>query len=206
MEKQLFEGETKEEAKRNALEELGLEESDVVFINNEIEESKTEKCEIEVVTKNDLAIFIKDILKKITNLMGINCNIEYKNREGFMYFNIVANESGLLIGKNGKMLDALQTFINQVIATNTQTFVKIQIDVADYRQKRNLRLEKLAKYTAKDVALSKCEVKLDPMNSYERRIIHNTLTNSRDVFTESVGVEPNRCVVIKPKDKKLMKK
>ena len=141
MEKQLFEGETKEEAKKNALEELGLEESDVVFINNEIEENEAGKCEIEVVTKNDLAIFIKGILKKTTNLMGINCNIEYKNREGFMYFNIVANESGLLIGKNGKMLDALQTFINQVIATNTQTFVKIQIDVADYRQKRNLRLE-----------------------------------------------------------------
>ena len=99
MEKQLFEGETKEEAKKNALEELGLEESDVVFINNEIEENEAGKCEIEVVTKNDLAIFIKGILKKITNLMGINCNIEYKTREGFMYFNIVANESGLLIGK-----------------------------------------------------------------------------------------------------------
>ena len=69
-----------------------------------------------------------------------------------------------------------------------------------YKENRKKRLEKMAKYTAKDVAKTKTEAHLEPMNSYERRIIHSILSNNKYVYTESVGEEPNRCVVVKPKE------
>ena len=87
-----------------------------------------------------------------------------------------------------------------MIYLELNTYYKFIIDVSDYKRKRVIRLEKLAKYTAKDVAKSKMPVNLEPMNSYERRIIHNALNNSKDVITESEGEEPNRYVVIKPKE------
>ena len=103
-----------------------------------------------------------------------------------------------MIDKNGRTIDALQTITNSYLLEELKEYYRVTIDVNDYKQKKTRRLEKLAKYTAKEVAKSKVEVKLDPMNSYERRIIHNALTNSKDVKTESTGEEPNRCVVIKP--------
>ena len=72
------------------------------------------------------------------------------------------------------------------------------IDVSDYKENNDLRLERLARKIARDVKFSKVEAKLDPMNSYERRIIHNALSKNKYVTTESEGEEPNRCVVIKP--------
>ena len=87
-----------------------------------------------------------------------------------------------------------------MVSTKYNTFYKFTVDVNDYKNQRKSRLEKLAKYTAKDVAKSKQQVSLEPMNSYERRIIHNVLTNSKDVITQSEGEEPNRYVVIKPKE------
>ena len=76
---------------------------------------------------------------------------------------------------------------------------KIVVDVADYKLAKQKRIEHIAKMAAKSVGKTKIEVSLDPMNSYARRIVHNTLANSRDVYTESFGEEPNRYVVIKPK-------
>ena len=87
-----------------------------------------------------------------------------------------------------------------MISTNLNTYYRFIIDVNDYKSNRRKRLEKTAKYTAKEVAKTKIEAHLEPMNSYERRIIHNILTNSKDVITESEGEEPNRHVVIKPKE------
>ena len=113
---------------------------------------------------------------------------------------ISSDDMGKVIGKNGKTIDALQTLASQMVSTKYNTFYKFTVDVNDYKNQRKSRLEKLAKYTAKDVAKSKQPVSLEPMNSYERRIIHNVLTNSKDVITQSEGEEPNRYVVIKPKE------
>ena len=77
---------------------------------------------------------------------------------------------------------------------------KFNIDINSYKEKREKSLENLAKRVAREVATTKIPVKLDSMNSYERRIIHNILTDNKKVYTESEGEEPNRCVVIKPKE------
>ena len=117
-------------------------------------------------------------------------------------FNIISEKS-ILIGKNGRTIEALKTiiqaYLNEELKNN---YYRFMIDVNDYNQNRKVRLEKLAKYTAKNVARTKVEASLDPMNSYERRIIHSVLSNSKDVETISFGEEPNRYVLIRPKTEK----
>lgn len=201
MKSKIYVGKTKEEAINNALIDLNAKEDEVVIIEKEIKKSIfNKKTEIEVITKSDLNKEIKDFLYKIVKDMGFNCNIETKKRDDQLIYNIITSTSSVLIGKNGRTIEALQILALQMISTKYNTFYRFTVDVNDYKQKRKQRLEKLAKYTAKDVAKSKQSVSLEPMNSYERRIIHNALTNSTDVITISEGEEPNRYVIIKTKE------
>ena len=103
-------------------------------------------------------------------------------------------------GKNGKNLKALSTIVREYIMNIIGQPFKFVIDVNDYQEKREQSLIHLAKKTAREVATTKVEAKLDPMNSYERRLIHTVLSEHPKVITESEGEEPNRCVVIKPKE------
>ena len=201
MEKIKVEGKTLEEAKQKALEQLNASEEEVII--RTIEEKTglfTKKAEIEAITITELNKSIKEYLLNLVKSMGITANIEVKTREESPIFNIIVKDQPILIGKFGRTIEALQVLASQMVSTELNTYYRFTVDVNDYKQRRTARLEKLAKYTAKDVAKSGIEVKLDSMNSYERRIIHNVLNNSRDVVTESSGEEPNRCVVIKPKE------
>lgn len=203
MNKQTFSGKTKEEAIINATEGLNAKEDELVIVEKEIKKSLfSKKVEIEAITKEELNKEIKDYILKIVKNMGINAKIETKTREETPIFNLIAPDISILIGKNGRTIEALQNITNQMISTNLNTYYRFIIDVNDYKSNRRKRLEKTAKYTAKEVAKTKIEAHLEPMNSYERRIIHNILTNSKDVITESEGEEPNRHVVIKPKEEK----
>ncbi len=200
MKKEIFEGTTIEEAKEKAMKDLNLKEEDLII--KELTKNNTEKKVIEVTKKEDLTDFIKELLIDIISDMGINCNIEVKQRDDLYYLNILSNKNEILIGKSGRILDAIQTIVNQAIKTNLNMNYKIVIDIADYKLAKQKRIEHIAKITAKEVAKTKLEVSLDPMNSYTRRIVHNTLAKSPDVYTESFGEEPNRYVVIKPKKTK----
>ncbi len=201
MNKQTFQGKTKEEAIINATENLNAKEDELVIVEKEIKKSLFgKKIEVEAITKEELNQEIKNYLQKIVKNMGINAVIETKTREEVPTFNIVAPDVSILIGKNGRTIEALQNITRQMLNTELNTYYRFLIDVNDYKAQRKVRLEKTAKYTAKEVAKTKVEAHLEPMNSYERRIIHNVLTNSKDVITESEGEEPNRHVVIKPKE------
>ena len=201
MNKQTFQGKTKEEAIINATENLNAKEDELVIVEKEIKKSLFgKKIEVEAITKEELNQEIKNYLQKIVKNMGINAVIETKTREEVPTFNIVAPDVSILIGKNGRTIEALQNITRQLLNTELNTYYRFLIDVNDYKAQRKVRLEKTAKYTAKEVAKTKVEAHLEPMNSYERRIIHNVLTNSKDVITESEGEEPNRHVVIKPKE------
>lgn len=201
MNKQTFQGKTKEEAIINATENLNAKEDELVIVEKEIKKSLFgKKIEVEAITKEELNQEIKNYLQKIIKNMGINAVIETKTREEVPTFNIVAPDVSILIGKNGRTIEALQNITRQMLNTELNTYYRFLIDVNDYKAQRKVRLEKTAKYTAKEVAKTKVEAHLEPMNSYERRIIHNVLTNSKDVITESEGEEPNRHVVIKPKE------
>lgn len=202
MNKQSFTGKTKEEAIINACESLNAKEDELVIIDKEEKKSLfNKKVEIEAITKDELHNEIKNYLLKLVKDMGIEAKIETKTREETIIFNLIAPEKAILIGKNGRTIEALQNITNQMISTNLKTYYRFLVDVNGYRENKQRRLEKTAKYTAKEVAKTKIPAHLEPMNPYERRIIHNTLTNSKDVTTESEGEEPNRHVVIKPKEK-----
>ena len=205
MEKHKFSGKTKEEAIQNAKEKL-QEVEENLFIK-EVGESKgglfkSKKVEIEVIEKREVVKYIKEYLIKILKRMGFNVNIEVKTKEEVPKYIIFSDNDALLIGKNGKNLKALSMIVAQHLNTELSRTYRFAIDVNDYQERREKSLEHLAKRVAKEVSETKIEAKLDSMNSYERRIIHNALTNNKKVYTESEGEEPNRYVVIKPKEEK----
>ena len=203
MEKHRYTGKTKEEAIQLAKEEL-QEVEENLFIK-EISETKgglfkSKKIEIEVVEKREVIKHIKDYLIKILKDMGFTVNIEIKNKEEVPKYIIFSDNDALIIGKNGKNLKALSILVSQHLNNELGKNYKFTLDVNEYKEKREKTLERLAKRIGKEVRTTKLEVKLDSMNSYERRIIHNTLTNFKGVYTESEGEEPNRYVVVKPKE------
>ena len=203
MEKHRYTGKTKEEAIQIAKEEL-QEVEENLFIK-EISETKgglfkSKKVEIEVVEKREVIKHIKEYLIKVLKDMGFSVNIEIKNKEEVPKYIIFSDNDALLIGKNGKNLKALSILVSQHLNNELGKNYKFNLDVNEYKEKREKTLERLAKRIGKEVRTTKVEAKLDSMNSYERRIIHNTLTNFKGVYTESEGEEPNRYVVVKPKE------
>ena len=203
MEKHRYTGKTKEEAIQIAKEEL-QEVEENLFIK-EISETKgglfkSKKVEIEVVEKREVIKHIKEYLIKVLKDMGFSVNIEIKTKEEVPKYIIFSDNDALLIGKNGKNLKALSILVSQHLNNELGKNYKFTLDVNEYKEKREKTLERLAKRIGKEVRTTKVEAKLDSMNSYERRIIHNTLTNFKGVYTESEGEEPNRYVVVKPKE------
>ncbi len=205
MEKHRYTGKTKEEAITKAQEELQELESNLLI--KEIGETKSglfksKKVEIEVIEKREVINHIKEYLVKILKEMGLTVNIEIKNKDTVPKYIIYSDNDSILIGRNGKNLKALSMIVSSHLNVELSKTFKFTIDVNDYQEKRERSLEKLAKRIAKEVTETKIEAKLDSMNSYERRIIHNALINNKNVYTESEGEEPNRYVVIKPKEEK----
>ena len=203
MEKHKYIGKTKIEAINNA--KIDLQELEENLIINEKAEIKggifkSKKIEIEVIEKREIIKEIKDYLIKLLKNLGFNGNVEIKNSKEIPTYTIYSDNDALLIGKNGKNLQALSIIVNQYIKKEIGQNYKFLIDVNSYKEKHDKQIERLAKNIAKEVATTKIEAKLDSMNSYERRIVHNTLTNNKKVYTESEGEEPNRYVVIKPKE------
>ena len=201
MEKHRFVGKTYEEAVNKAKIELQeLEENLIINVIDEKKSLLSKKCEIEVIEKREIKNFIKEKLVNILREMGYQAEVEIQVKQDIPTYRIYSNNDSLLIGKGGKNLEALQIVLRQIVITETGINYKFFLDVSDYKEKNEHHLESLAKRLAREVATTKIEVKMDSMNSYERRIVHNILTNNKKVYTESVGEEPNRCVVIKPRE------
>lgn len=203
MEKHKFSAKTESAAKEQALYELKTEEKNIIYTTKEVKAGLFgKKVEIEVIKKEDVIDLIKTTLLNITSKMGIDSKIEVKDREEVLNLVIYCDQNALLIGKQGKNLQALNTIIRQVVLQEVGQPFKFNLDIGEYKLKRQKELERLAKKTAKEVAKTKIEARMDSMNSYERRIIHNVLNDWKNIYTESDGEEPNRCVVIKPKEDK----
>ena len=199
MEKYTFSEKTEEEALETALNELNVSKDDILYETKEQKGGlfKGKKVEIIVTKKSDINEFIKDTVSKIVTDMGFDVKIETKVRDGILNLTLHSDNNNLLIGRDGKNMNALSTVVKQIIQNELGIYYKFNLDVGEYKLKQQKNLERMAKRVAREDAKSKVEVKLDPMNSYERRIIHNILNDDRYVYTESVGEEPNRCVVIK---------
>ncbi|MDO4368942.1 MAG: RNA-binding cell elongation regulator Jag/EloR [bacterium] len=198
---QTFIGKTEEEALEKAKETLNATE-DELFIGMKRSKKKLlgTKIEIEAITKYELNQEIKSYLQNITKLMGIDVKIEMKKRENMPLFNLLAQDASVLIGKNGKTIEALQTITHQMVNSQVGEYYKFQLDVNDYKNKKRIKLERQIKQIAKEVARTKVEAHLEPMNAYERRLVHNALTNWTNVETHSEEEGPKRHVVITPKE------
>ncbi len=201
MKKYTYEGKTYDEVKEKALSELKVNEEDLIIINKEEKSSLLKKtAKIEVTTINDVQNYIKETISEILKLMGIETNFEVRRRDKTISIKLFSNNNAILIGKNGRTIGALQTIIRQIVSNQINEKLSILLDVENYKEKKEKNIEYLAKKTAREVAKTKVEVTMDSMNSYERRIVHSVLADDKYVYTESIGEEPNRCVVIKLKE------
>lgn len=202
VEKHNYTGKTYEEALNKAKIDLQeLEDNLIINIKEEKKSLLSKKVEIEVIEKRVIKDAIKRLTKDLLKNIGFDVEIEISMNNNIPTYRLYSDNDALLIGKDGKNLKALTTIINQIIIKEIGTNYKFLIDVSDYKKRNDQHIETLAKKLAREVKNTGIEVKMDRMNSYQRRLVHNILSNNKYVHTESIGEEPNRCVVIKPRDK-----
>lgn len=140
---------------------------------------------------------VKDFVETLFHKMGINsAKATIINNENELHINVEGKEIGSIIGRRGETLDALQYILNLFINRNNEVYIRVILDIENYRQKRQETLERLAKRLAASAVKNKGSVYLEPMQAYERRIIHSVLQDFKDVSTSSTGIEPRRKVVI----------
>ena len=196
-------GKTVEEALNHALNELKLtkDKVDVEIID---EGSKglfnligTKPAKIKVTTKPDVLDDAKTFLINVLNSMNIEANIDIKEENDLIKINLSGPKMGLVIGYRGETLDSLQYLVSLVVNKNhANPYKRVVLDAENYRRKREETLVRVAQKTAYKVKKSGRPYKLEPMNPYERRVIHSALQEYTDINTYSEGEEPFRRIVI----------
>lgn len=148
--------------------------------------------------KNDTVDNIREFLENVFSAMNMEVTIDIKKAEDDKVYEVELSgkEMGLLIGKRGQTLDSLQYLTNLSVNKHSDGYIKVKLDTEDYRQRRKDTLENLAKNIAYKVKRTKRPVSLEPMNPFERRVIHSALQGDRYVETHSEGEEPFRHVVV----------
>lgn len=208
MKRKLYEVKTLDEAKRLAVEEFGVKESDLTFTI--VNEKKGflgigSKIEVEAVIDADGITKGKEYIQMIMDNNGIQGFIEKKVRGNNVEFNVDAGDfNGYLIGKNARNLISLQILVSTVVNNyyEGEDLKTVMVDVGGYKKRRERNLENMAVDFGKQVARTKQKIQLDYLNSYERKIVHNKLSTWKDVKTYSVGEEPNRFLIIEPTNKR----
>ena len=202
MEVNRFSGKDYDETLKLALDTLGVSESDVIIYKEEKKVGlfKGNVYELIVTPLTDVIEYLKEYLSDILKPMGIEVTYETKIRDKQIQIKMYSNDNPILIGKQGRTLSSLQVICRQAAKTKFGTLPYISLDVENYKDKQLMYLEKTARRIAKEVSQTKIPVEMDNMNSYERLVVHNAVSKFDAVYTESVGEEPNRHVVIKPKE------
>lgn len=140
----------------------------------------------------------KEFLDEVFNAMNmvVTLDVKYDEENKNLNIDLSGDEMGILIGKRGQTLDSLQYLVSLVVNKDSEEYIRVKVDTEDYRKRRKETLENLAKNIAYKVKRTKRSVSLEPMNPYERRVIHSALQNDRYVTTHSEGEEPFRRVVV----------
>ena len=190
--------ESKKEIKKDTKKEIKREIKKEV--KKEIKkESKPEvKKELELAKVEDHTIkACEEFLHNVLKTMGMEVEITSEiDEEGALSINMEGENMGILIGKRGQTLDSLQYLTNRVANKSQEGYVRVKLDTEDYRRRRKETLENLAKNIAHKVNRTRKTISLEPMNPYERRIIHSALQSDKNVTTHSEGEEPYRRVVV----------
>ena len=212
MDFQLFTGKNVEEALTKAVVELGVTSDKVEYevidkgsagfigigskpakINARVKEE-----EVIVVSEApaDIEAIIVEFLSKVFTAMNLTVKINVNITEESVDVDLVGDDMGVLIGKRGQTLDSLQYLVSLVVNKKSDKYLRVKLDTENYRERRKETLENLAKNIAFKVKRTKRPVSLEPMNPYERRVIHSALQNDKYVTTKSEGEEPFRHVVV----------
>jgi len=194
-EKREIKKEIKKELKKEVKKETKKEEKELEEITSKTEKKSEMKLEkVEDITIKSCEKFVIDVLNAMN--MGEVKVISKIDEEGALSINIEGKNMGILIGKRGQTLDSLQYLANRVANKMQDGYVRVKLDTEDYRRRRKETLENLAKNIASKVKRTRRTVALEPMNPYERRIIHSALQSDPAVATHSEGDEPYRRVVV----------
>jgi len=205
MKKLVASGRTVEEAVDNGLAQLGVGRDRVrVTVLEQPSKglfgligAKDARVELELIP--DAAEEAERFLREVAEAMRISVGITRTESDGVIYFNVTGADLGIVIGRRGQTLDALQYLVNLVASRRCGRHLPIVLDAEQFRERRRQTLESLSDRMASRVVRTRREVVLEPMPSQERKIIHLRLQNHPQVRTYSQGEEPNRCVVIAPK-------
>ena len=188
--------------KKEVVPEEPVEVKAVEPVQEEVVKPEPVKEEVKVETNT---VSISDSAKNFLNSvfqamdMEVNIDVKYEKEEELLDIELSGKEMGVLIGKRGQTLDALQYLTKLAVNNHKDNKIKVKIDTEDYRNRRKRTLENLANNMALKVKRTGRPAELEPMNPFERRIIHSTLQNNRYVTTHSEGEEPDRYVVVTPK-------
>ena len=166
---------------------------------------KNEHIEKTSLNKNEKVVAAEKFLQDIFDHMKLNVKIESTESEGEQILNICGENLGILIGKHGQTLDALQYLVNLAANRNENQRVHFIVDVENYRSRRSETLQNLAKNLADRAVRLNQEVRLEPMNRHERKVIHTALQDNDNVTTYSIGEDPFRYIIISPKNYKKTK-
>ena len=196
-----YEGKNLEELTLQALKELNVKEDEMI---TDVKEEtvgllRKKKYTLNVVLKSDVLEYSKKLLKDIVEGMGIkDVIIESQRKDNYIKLTLHSSDNSILIGRNGRTLSSLQNLIRSSVSNQVGIYVNIILDVENYKIKQEHNIERLAKKLAKEVLRTKEPIAMDSMNSYERRLVHNALSNFKGITSDSEGEEPNRRIVIKP--------
>ena len=195
-----------DEATAEAMEELDVTDKEDVEV--EVKEQGTKgflglgskEASVEVSLKDPNAALVKRFLKSVFDAMNMEVEINARSEEDRLLVDLSGDNMGIVIGKRGDTLDSLQYLTSLVVNHENEEYIKVTVDTENYRKKREEALVALARRLAAKVSRTGRKFTLEPMNPYERRIIHSSLQDNEDVTTYSIGEEPYRKVVISPKN------
>lgn len=202
MKKVITTGKTVEEAIELALKQLNTTRDRIETNILELPSSgimsffRTKLAKVEVILNTDVCKSAIEYLDVVIAAMGIQANIEANLEDNILNINMTGKDMGILIGRRGQTLDSLQYLTSLVVNKDTQEYVRVVLDTENYRKKRETTLKDLAEKLAHRVVNNHKKIELEPMNPYERRIIHATLQKNNKIVTYSQGEEPFRKVVI----------
>ncbi len=195
-----------EKTKEDALEELKIitekELNELYFSEQEVESGsiiKKKKYKINAVKKEEVIEYIKNYFNHLSYFSNINIKSEVRENEDIISVILVSNNNPVLIGKDGKNLNSIQMMLRTALTNQTGQNIKINIDAANYKNKKLKYLERDIKNIIREIKSTKEDATLDPMNSFERRFVHNLVSEHEDLMSESTGAGKERKITIKYK-------
>ena len=205
IEKYVLEAKTEEELLPLAEEKLNTKENNLFYQIKEIESGKlfkSKKYQIEVYKKDDVVQYIKNYIKELSQTMDLPIQTEISIEDTNFQIQLYSENNAILIGKEGRTMNAIQTMLKQAVQNQIDYPLHIHVDVSNYRAKQEHNFEYEIKKLMKEVQKTKIDMKLEPMNSYQRRIIHNLAPKFTNITTFSTGEGKERYITIHYEEEK----